>query len=136
MKREMLANLLPLAVFPSLNEAMERAGADANMPDHLSGLQALDLELLNPGGGASLGAKSAKIWSYRTEDTPATVDTSGYFNNASGILTVGDLIYVVQVDAAAVPTSVTAAGFHVVVSNAAGVVDVEDAEALTLTDTD
>ena len=73
---------------------------------------------------------------YLTEDAPATVDTAGYFNGASGQLNVGDVILVEQVDAAAAPRSVTALGHHVVTSNAGGVVDVSDAAAIATTDTD
>ena len=73
---------------------------------------------------------------YLTADAPATVDTAGYFNGASGQLNVGDIILVEQVDAAAAPRSVTALGHHVVVSSAGGAVDVSDAAAIATTDTD
>lgn len=73
---------------------------------------------------------------YLTEDAPATVDTAGYFNGASGQLNVGDVILVEQVDDDGAPGSVTALGHHVVTSNAGGVVDVSDAAAIATTDTD
>src|SRR3546814_10113322 len=50
-------------------------------------------------------------WSYRTADTPAAVDTAGYFTGeAVAMLKVGDLIFVQQVDNPAAPASVVAAG--------------------------
>jgi hypothetical protein len=36
---------------------------------------------------------SPTIWTYATADTLATVDGSGYFNGASDLLQVGDMIY-------------------------------------------
>ena len=72
------------------------------------------------------------MWSYVTEDTPATVDTSGYFNAASSLLRPGDVILRVTAAAGAPSTAV----FHLVLTNAAGVVDVSDTTALTVTDTD
>lgn len=71
------------------------------------------------------------IWTYKTADTAATVDTTGYFNAAAEDLTVGDLIY-----------ALTGVGgtlaymLYPVVSIAAGVVDLSDGTALVVTDTD
>jgi hypothetical protein len=74
------------------------------------------------------------IWSYRTADAAATVDTAGYFNEMANVLKVGDLIYRLTIDGTG---AVTAAGFHVVLSvSAAGVVNVSDTLALTITNTD
>lgn len=76
-------------------------------------------------------------WAYRTADTPATVDTTGYFNGeAVDMLRVGDLIFVQQVDNADIPSSVTAAGWHLVVSNDGTAVDVSNATAVATTDID
>ncbi len=71
------------------------------------------------------------IHAYTTVDTQADVNTSGYFNNLSATLSVGDLIY------AAVDTDGTA-GYVLfpVLSNASGVVDVADGTVLAVTDTD
>ncbi|NIA72531.1 hypothetical protein HBA54_28480 [Pelagibius litoralis] len=76
-------------------------------------------------------------WSYRTADTPVIVDSSGYFTGeAVGMLKIGDLIFVQQVDNAAAPGSVTAAGWHLVLSNDGSVVDVSNATAVSTADTD
>jgi hypothetical protein len=74
-------------------------------------------------------AVGPRIHSYTTTDAKATVDSSGYFNSLSDILKVGDLIYVVD---SATPTYT----LMVVLSNAAGVVDMNDGTALAVTDTD
>ena len=85
-----------------------------------------------PLGGQSKRGSAPQMWTYKTDDALATVDTSGYFDNISDILEVGDTIRVI------VPISgtPTAGGDHIVMSNAAGVVDVSDAAALTVTDSD
>ena len=76
-------------------------------------------------------------WAYRTVDTPATVDTSGYFSGeAVDMLRTGDLVFVQQVNDADTPSSVTAAGWHLVLSNDGAVVDVSNATAVAITDTD
>lgn len=76
-------------------------------------------------------------WSYRTADTPVAVDSSGYFTGeAIGMLKIGDLVFVQQVDDPAAPASVTAAGWHLVLSNDGSVVDVSNATAVSTADTD
>ncbi len=76
-------------------------------------------------------------WSYRTGDAPAAVDGAGYFTGAAvAMLRVGDLIFVQQVDDPEQPSAVSAAGWHLVVSNDGATVDVSDASALSLTDSD
>jgi len=75
-------------------------------------------------------------WHYITTDTPASVDTAGYFNSAVDILNVGDIVLVVQADSVTAPTSVSAAGHHIVNANDGSIVDVSDATALSVTDTD
>lgn len=82
-------------------------------------------------GEATPGTPS--LFSYRTQDDAATVDTSGYFNAMAAVLRPGDLIYRVTVNATGV---VQTAGWHVVMTNAAGVVNVSDTTALTVTNTD
>lgn len=83
--------------------------------------------------GEATGAGAFTIWSYRTEDAAAAVDTAGYFNAVAGLMRAGDLIYRVTINSSGVPQT---AGFHLVNSVAAGVVDIADVLALTLTDTD
>lgn len=86
-----------------------------------------------PIGGQSKAGNSPQIWSYTTTDAAATVDTSGYFNSVASLLKVGDIIFRVTTSG----SSVSTAGQHVVMSiSAAGVVDVSDTTALTVTNTD
>lgn len=80
--------------------------------------------------------RNRKLYAYYTADAPATVDTTGYFDAAADMLDAGDVILAVQVDDPAAIGSVTAAGWHVVVSNDGGTVDVSDATAIAVTDTD
>jgi len=81
---------------------------------------------------SSLTAVSAtgagvKLWLYSTADNNADIDTAGYFNGASSILKVGDVII-----------SSTGDGFSItkVNANSGGVVDVSDGTAAGATDTD
>jgi len=69
------------------------------------------------------------LWHYSSADAIATVNTAGYFNDASTQLGVRDVIFVV--DTATPTTSIVS-----VLTNAAGVVDVSDGLAITETDTD
>lgn len=80
--------------------------------------------------------RNRKLFAYYTTDAPATVDTSGYFDDAAQMLDAGDVILVVQVNNVATIGSVTAAGWHIVVSNDGTIVDVSDATAIAVTDTD
>ena len=92
-----------------------------------------------PVGGQSkrgLGGAPA-VYSYKTDDTHATVDTAAYFNDVSDIVSIGDLIDVVVVtDLDVAAEAVATYGRHIVLSNAAGVVDVGDVTVGTVTDTD
>ena len=71
------------------------------------------------------------MWSYTAPDADALADinTSGYFNDASSVLKVGDLIYLWD---SSVPTGTLV----IVLSNASGVVDVSDGTAIAVTDAD
>lgn len=75
------------------------------------------------------GASNANLWFYTTTDAIATVNTSGYFNNASNMLAVRDVIIVAD-------TSTPTTNLVSVLSNASGVVDVSDGTAIAETDTD
>jgi hypothetical protein len=80
---------------------------------------------------ASKAGNSPAIYAYKTADAIADVNTAGYFNSLSGVLSVGDLIYCVT------STGTTAVATLVyVLSNAAGVVDVTDGTTLANTDGD
>jgi hypothetical protein len=86
-----------------------------------------------PIGGQSKAGNAPQVWSYTTTDSAATVDTSGYFNTVASLVKVGDIIWRVTTSSGSVST----AGQHVVMSvSAAGVVDVSDTSALTVTNTD
>ena len=84
----------------------------------LSGLQQV-----GPGGNAP------RIWVYSTPAAIATVNTAAYFNDASDLLQVRDIIFVCDTNT---PTT------HLVsvLSNASGVVDVSDGTAIAETDGD
>jgi len=83
-----------------------------------------DLQKVTQGGAAP------SIWSYTSADAIATVNTSGYFNDASGSLKVRDIIYVTD--------SATPTVYQVIVlsNSAAGVVDVSDGTVIAETDGD
>lgn len=86
-------------------------------------------------GVASLASlKGApSVWSYATADTAATLNTSGYFNDAAKLLRVGDLIFALT---GAGSGGTLAAGLFVVVSNDGTTVDVSNGTTVTLTDSD
>jgi len=62
-------------------------------------------------------------------DAIADINTEGYFNNASDVLKVGDLVYIWD-------SSVPTATLSVVLSNASGVVDISDGTTIAVTDSD
>ena len=72
------------------------------------------------GGQARAGVTPA-MYVYTTTEAHTAVDASGYFNDISDILNVGDMIIV---DGATGGTRTVT--MHIVVSNASGVVDVSD----------
>ena len=74
---------------------------------------------LQPIGGQSKAGNAPQMWSYKSADAIATVNSEGYFNDASDVLKVGDLIYVYD-------SNTPTANLVVVLSNASGVVDVSD----------
>lgn len=81
--------------------------------------------------GASKSGNAPSVYSYKTADAIADVNTSGYFNSLADTLKVGDLIYCLT------STGTTAVATLVyVVSNASGVVDVNDGTTLANTDSD
>jgi hypothetical protein len=79
----------------------------------------------------SKAGNAPQMWTYQSADAIGDIDGAGYFNNASSILKVGDLIYVYS----SVGGSV-AFGFVVVNSNSAGVVDVSNVTTLGTVDSD
>tara|TARA_B000000557_G_scaffold140039_1_gene113464 strand:+ start:261 stop:524 length:264 start_codon:yes stop_codon:yes gene_type:complete len=69
------------------------------------------------------------LWFYTSTDALTAVRVSGYFNDASDMMNVGDVVFVYDSDA---PTM----GISVVLSNTGGVVDIADGTALTVSDSD
>jgi outer membrane protein assembly factor BamB len=66
-------------------------------------------------------ANGFTLWHYKTPDSAADVDTSGYFNEAASMLRVGDFIFAnADIDAD------VESGVFIVASNSGGVVDVSD----------
>jgi hypothetical protein len=86
---------------------------------------------LQPIGGQAKAGNAPQMWSYTAPGTDAIADinTEGYFNNASDVLKVGDLVYIWD-------SSVPTATLSVVLSNASGVVDISDGTTVAVTDSD
>lgn len=78
---------------------------------------------------ASKRGNAPSIYTYTSTDAIADVNTSGYFNDLSDTLAVGDIIFVHD---SATPTM----SIVVVLSNASGVVDVSDGTAVSVADAD
>jgi len=75
------------------------------------------------------GGGGHNMWFYDSTDAMTAVRASGYFNDAAGMINVGDVIFVLDSDA---PTLSVA----LVLSNTGSVVDISDGTAITVTDTD
>jgi|TARA_R110002020_G_scaffold469244_1_gene694089 hypothetical protein len=76
------------------------------------------------------GGSGCRMWVYRTADAIATVNTAAYFNDASDMLSVRDIICVQD-------TNVPSTNWVNVLSiSSAGVVDVSDGTVVVETDGD
>ncbi len=75
------------------------------------------------------GDSNGSLWMYTSADAIATVNSSGYFNDAANMLAVRDLIIVCD-------TNVPSTNFVNVLSNTGSVVDVSDGTAVVETDGD
>ena len=75
------------------------------------------------------GGSGVNLWIYQTVDAIATVNTAAYFNDASNMLNIRDLIIVQD-------TNVPTTSFVTVLTNASGVVDVSDGTVVVETDSD
>lgn len=82
---------------------------------------AFNRDNFGPIGGQSKAGTTPAMYIYTTTEAHTAVDASGYFNDLSDMLTVGDMI-IVHGSTGGTRT-VT---MHIVVSNASGVVDVGD----------
>ena len=80
------------------------------------------------GGGGKAGA-ATQVWTYTSTDAIATVNTAAYFNSASDLLKVRDIMFIVDSNTQTL---------HIVsvLSNASGVVDISDGTAVAETDSD
>lgn len=76
-------------------------------------------------------ANGFTLWHYATTDTAASVDSAGYFNDASDMFRVGDMLFA-NVDTDGTP----AGGIFYVNANASGAVDVADMTQIGGADTD
>lgn len=76
-------------------------------------------------------ANGFTLWHYTTVDVATVVDTAGYFNDASDIVRVGDMI-LTNADTDGTPAS----GIFLINANATGVVDVADMTTVGGTDLD
>jgi len=79
--------------------------------------------------GAAKKGNAPSLYTYTSADAIADVNTSGYFNDLSDTLAVGDIIFVHD---SATPTM----SIVVVLSNASGVVDVSDGTTVSVADAD
>ena len=75
------------------------------------------------------GGGGYNMWYYSSTDALSAVRASGYFNDAAGMMNVGDLVIVYYSDAPTIALSV-------VLSNTGSVVDIADSTAITVTDSD
>lgn len=91
------------------------------------------LTLVGPDGNGGAG----RTFRYKTDDVHATVDSAGYMNPAAGLLAQSDLIDVVVVTNLGLSNEAPATyGRHLVLSNAAGVVDLSNVTVGVVTNTD
>lgn len=84
-----------------------------------------------PIGGQSKKGSAPQIFAYSTSDTIATANTAGYFNEVSDEVAVGDMIFVNSSTAGTLVATLV-----YVLTNASGVVDVNDGTTLANTDGD
>ena len=81
--------------------------------------------------GTSKAGNAPSLYSYRTTDAIADVNTSGYFNSIASIVKAGDFILcVTSIGSTAVASMVY------VLTNASGVVDVSDGTVFAATNGD
>lgn len=102
---------------------------------------AADLKYFNPIGGQSKRGSGAftgapQVFTYKTEDSHATVDDAGYFNAIRDMLSIGDIIDVVVVtNRGTASEALGTYGRHIVKDKSATAVDVTDVTVGTVTDT-
>lgn len=90
-------------------------------------------------GRVSSGANgfSPTVWSYKTDDTHATVDTEDYFLDAINEIRLGDIIWVLVVtDLDVAAEAIATYGHHLCTVNAAGVINMSAVTVGVVTDAD
>lgn len=90
---------------------------------------AFNRDNFGPIGNTSKRGNAPVMWGYKSADAIADVNTSGYFNAVSDVVSVGDMIYCFD-------TATPTASLVIVLSNASGVVDVSDGTAVSVADAD
>ena len=91
----------------------------------------------SPIGGQSKRGQAPAVYSYKTDDAHAAVDGSGYFDDISALLSIGDVIWVVVVtNLGASNEAMATYGHHLVLTNASGVVDCTNVTIGVMTDSD
>jgi hypothetical protein len=78
---------------------------------------------------ASKAGNAPSMYLYKTADTQATVNSSGYFNSLATMLSVGDIIFVYD-------TTTPSLVLTYVNGNTGTVVDIADGTTVSATDTD
>jgi hypothetical protein len=82
----------------------------------------------------TVGGVGAQLWSYRSEDPAATVDTAGYITNGGALgMRVGDLVSVVDTNDS--PPDIRLMAVNSVSATYPGAVDLQDTTSAD-TDTD
>jgi len=81
--------------------------------------------------GTSKAGNAPSLYSYRTTDAIADVNTSGYFNSIASVVKAGDFILCVTSTG-----STPVASMVYVLTNASGVVDVSDGTVFAATNGD
>jgi hypothetical protein len=76
-------------------------------------------------------ANGFTLWHYKTPDADVAVDTSGYFDEAAGMLRVGDFIF-----ANANVGATMESGVFIVATNSGGVVDLANFTGFGMSNTD
>jgi outer membrane protein assembly factor BamB len=76
-------------------------------------------------------ANGFTLWHYKTPDTAADVDTTGYFNEAASMLRVGDFIF-----ANADVDGTMQSGVFIVASNSGGIINVANITEFGTADSD
>lgn len=90
-----------------------------------------------PAGGQSSAGMAPQCWTYKTDDTHATVDSANYMDEVRNLLRIGDIVDVVVVTNLGLSTeALSTYGRHVVKDKSTTHVDLTDVTVGTVTDTD